>query len=223
MTNKVHLIDNMEFMATVPDKFYDLATVDPDYGIGENWKKDRKGSFYKHVSTYKNKTIPPEKYFLELFRVSKNQIIWGGNYYTEFLPPRNSWIVWDKNKDYLTQHGSEGELAWNSFNIPVRIVRLNWNGFVRCEKRYGKHPHEKPVALAKWQLKNYAKPGDKILDTNVGSGYMRIACHDMGFDFEGCELDPDYWQAQEDRYREHIAKGPELFEKNEYQQLIYEG
>ena len=220
MENIVHLIDNMEFMKNIPDKYYDLAIVDPEYGIGENWKKDKNSSFYKHNTTYKNKKTPSEKYFNQLFRVSKNQIIWGGNYYTEYLKPSNHWIVWDKDRDQKKQFNSEGELAWHSFRIPLRIVKLIWNGCCVCEKRYGFHPHEKPVALYKWLLKNYAKPGQTIFDSHVGSGSSRIACYEMGFDFEGCELDIDYFNAQEERFKNCIAN-KELFNKEEIQKHIY--
>jgi site-specific DNA-methyltransferase (adenine-specific) len=108
-------------MVTIPDNFFDIAIVDPPYGIGENWKKDQFSKFYKHQSTYKNNSIPGRDYFNELFRISKNQIIWGGNYYTEHLCPRHSWITWNKFRDYEKQHMAEGELAWTSFNVPLRI------------------------------------------------------------------------------------------------------
>lgn len=189
-------------MKEYPDKYFDLAICDPDYGIGENWKKDRHSKFYTHNSTYKNATIPTAEYFKELFRVSKNQIIWGGNYYTEYLPARNSWIVWDKMRSYNDSHMAEGELAWNSFNIPVLIFKIQWNGFKRDEPRYGVHPHEKPTALYRRQLQTFAKPGDKILDTHLGSGSSRIAAYDMNFDFTGYEIDFEYFQAQEKRFNQ---------------------
>jgi len=196
----------MDFMKTVTDRHYDLAIADPPYGIGQNWKKDRHSKFYKHESQYKNDSIPSGNYFKELFRISKNQIVWGGNYYTEYLPPRNSWIVWDKDRNYETQHLSEGELAWTSFNVPVRFARFLWSGFCTCEKRHGAHPHEKPIALYKWILSNYAKPGQTIFDSHVGSGSIRIACYDLGFEFEGCEMDQNYCDAQEKRFAEHTAQ-----------------
>lgn len=167
---ELHNVDCIEFMKGLADNSYKLAIADPDYGIGENWKKDRYSKFYKHKSSYKNKSIPSYEYFDQLFRVSKNQIIWGGNYYTDYLPPRNSWIVWDKNRRYNDSHMAEGELAWNSFNIPLRIVRICWNGFLRNEPRHGIHPHEKPTALYRWLLHEYASPGDNILDTHIGGG-----------------------------------------------------
>lgn len=193
-------MDCMDYMRTVPDKHFELAIVDPDYGIGENWKKDRHSKFYTHNSTYKNKDIPKQEYFAELFRVSQRQIIWGGNYYTNFLPPRNSWIIWDKNRRYEDSHMAEAELAWHSMNVPARIVKITWNGCIRDEKRYGKHPHEKPTSLYKWTLKNYAQPGDKIIDTHMGSQSSRIAAYDMGFDYWACELDKDYFDDGNKRF-----------------------
>src|SRR5690606_12854679 len=195
MISEVHNIDCMKFMATLPDKFFELAIVDPPYGIGKNWKKDRYSKFYKHNSTYNNESAPSANFFKELFRVSENQIIWGGNYFTEYLPARQGWIVWDKCRSYDDSHGAEGELAWHSFNVPLRIVENKWNGFMRSEERYGNHPHEKPVGLYKWLLKHYAKPGDKIFDSHMGSQSSRIAAYDMGFDYWGCELDKDYFDS----------------------------
>jgi len=176
-------------MRTIPDGFFDLADVDPPYGIGKNWTKDKHSKFYTHKSSYNNDTIPGEEYFKELFRVSKNQIIWGANYFTAFLPARNSWIVWDKKRDYPKQHMAEGELAWTSFNIPLRIAEFRWNGACVCSPRYGKHPHEKPVPLYAWVYKNYAQPGWKIFDSHMGSQSGRIAAYKLGFDYYGCEID----------------------------------
>ena len=201
MVSEVYNMDCMEYMKSIPDKFFELAVVDPPYGIGENWRKDRSSRHYNHKSTYKNKEIPNEAYFGELFRISKNQIVWGGNYYTNYLPPRNSWIVWDKGRNFLTQHMSEGELAWTSFNVPLRVIQLTRNGFCTCCPRSGIHPHEKPVKLYAWILNNYAKPGDKILDTHLGSGSSRIAAYKLGFDFYATEIDSVYFKAQEERFR----------------------
>lgn len=159
--SQVFNIDCVEYMRTMPDNSFELAVVDPPYGIGQNWRKDKGSRFYRHESSYRNESIPGADYFAELFRVSKNQIIWGANYYTEFLPARNSWIVWDKQIDYPTQHMSEGELAWTSFNIPLRIVSLIWNGCCRCEKRSGIHPHEKPKRLYRWIYENYLRGGGR--------------------------------------------------------------
>jgi site-specific DNA-methyltransferase (adenine-specific) len=129
-TSEIHNVNCMDYMTNTPDKFFELAIVDPPYGIGKNWHKNKNSSFYSHKSSYSNDKIPDKKYFQELFRISKNQIIWGGNYFTEYLPSHNcnSWIVWDKGRNYKIQHMAEGELAWTSFKIPVRIVRRLWWG-----------------------------------------------------------------------------------------------
>lgn len=195
--------DCMEYMRELPDNAFELAIVDPPYGIGRSWSKDKRSRHYHHRSSYNNLEIPTEEYFKELFRISKNQIIWGGNYYTNYLPARNSWIVWDKKKDYPTQHASEGELAWTSFNIPLRIVELMWNGACTCEPRYGSHPHEKPTRLYKWVLNEYAKHGARILDTHGGSFSHAIACHDLGFELTIVEKDEDYFNAAVKRLKEH--------------------
>lgn len=192
----------MEYMRSVPDKQFALAIVDPPYGIGANWRKDPHSQFYKHHSSYENDSIPSREYFEELMRISKNQIIWGANYYTDYLPARQSWIVWNKLRDYPTQHLAEGELAWTSFNIPVRIATYMWNGACVCSPRSGIHPHEKPVDLYAWLLKNYAAPGDNIFDSHLGSGSSRIAAYKLGFDFVGCEIDKGYFEAQEKRFQE---------------------
>lgn len=202
--------DCMDVMREMPDNAFDLAIVDPPYGIGRNWTKDPHSRFYKHRSSYNNDKTLDEEYFKELFRVSKNQIIWGGNYFTKHLPPRNSWIVWDKKKDFPTQHASEGELAWTSYNIPLRIVELIWSGACVCEPRYGVHPHEKPQKLYRWLLTNYLQKHTfyrmKILDTHLGSGSICIACDDLGFEMTGIELDPDYYEAARKRLIDHQAQ-----------------
>jgi len=180
--NIVHLIDNMEFMKGIPDKYYELAIVDPPYGIdagnmtggaGKNKQWD-KGKDW-------DKGIPKDEYFIELFRVSKNQIIWGGNYFP--LPPTKCFLIWDKKND--GRDFAECEMAWTNFDMVARMYRMrpmNMDG--------GKiHPTQKPVALYKWLLKNYAKPNDKIFDSHVGSGSIRIACHDMGFNFVAVGVD----------------------------------
>lgn len=222
ITDKITITNecNMELMKRFPDKYFDLAIVDPPYGIGENWKKDKSSKFYKHNSSYKNNEIPDKEYFTELFRVSKNQIIWGANYYTRFLPENNAWIVWDKNRDYDKQHMAEGELAWSSFRVPLRIAPFLWNGACVCEPRYGAHPHEKPTLLYKWLLSKYAKQGYRILDTHLGSGSIAIACHDFGFELTACELDKGYYALAIERIKKHTAQGSlfapeELFQPKE--------
>ena len=219
MENKVHLCDCMEFMKGVPDKHYELAIVDPPYGIGAS-----RGGCGSRTRKYdrSNKNAwddkpPDESYWLELFRVSKNQVVWGMNNYP--LRPTQHFIVWDKKQpDGVTF--AQAELAWTSFNGTSKIYSMSSNG-----QKNRIHPTQKPVALYKWLLKNYAKPNDKIFDSHVGSGSIRIACHDMGFDFEGCEIDNDYWNAQEQRYQQHILQQdlftPEiLFDKPTQETLL---
>jgi site-specific DNA-methyltransferase (adenine-specific) len=197
-------------MKRYPDKFFELAIVDPPYGIGEDWKKrtnNRRVQFKE--SSYKN-TPATKEYFDELKRVSKDWIIWGWNYYTEYLGPTNYLIVWDKvaaNNDVFCY--SKCEIAATTKRIPCNIVSISWDGYrMGAETGVDKiHPHQKPKSLYKWLLTNYAKPGDKILDTHLGSGSSRIAAYDMGFDFYGFELDKDYYQAQEKRFAQFKMQG----------------
>lgn len=193
--------DCMDLMARYPDKYFDLAIVDPPYGIdagkmtmGSGKHKFKKGKDW-------DAGIPTEKYFLELFRVSKNQMIWGGNYFTKILPPSNDWIIWDKLNPNLSF--SEAEMAWCSIKRNTRIFK---HYSAQVEEGGKIHPTQKPVALYKWLLHNYAKPNDKILDTHLGSGSSRIAAYDMGFDFVGCELDKEYFEAAEKRFKNHISQ-----------------
>ena len=193
-------IDCMEYMATLPDKVFDLAIVDPPYM--DEFKIIAKDKITK-VNQYNldslNSKAPNEKYFDELLRVSKNQIIWGVNYYKYYLGAGR--IVWNKDNTGLY---SDCELAFHSFSNVTRMFTWRWNGMLQQnmknkEKRI--HPTQKPVALYEWLLMNYAKEGDKILDTHLGSGSSRIAAHKLGFDFVGCELDKDYFEAQEKRFK----------------------
>ena len=230
MINVVHNCDCMEFMKDIPDKYHDLAIVDPPYGkkmdkgFSGNCGFRRKGKKIKR-KTYQGKWDQKridKKYFDDLFKISKNQIIFGGNYYSDYLNSTNAWIVWDKENSMPTF--SDGELLWTSFTFALKIIKYRWNGLLqknmkRKEKRI--HPCQKPVGLYKILLKNYVKPGWKIFDSHVGSGSIRIACYDMGFDFVGCELDKDYWQAQEDRFNNHISN-QDLFGKQDIQDLIYQ-
>lgn len=196
--------DCMEAMAAMSDKQYDLAIVDPPYGIGisgqrkfisrTNAKHNRK----KHDDKGWDNAIPTVKYFNDLFRVSANRIICGGNYYTAYLPPTKSWIFWYKGQQGLTM--SDGELLWTSFNTPTRMVEYNR---VELLKDGTFHPTQKPVALYKWILTNYAKPGQTILDTHGGSGSICIACHDLGFDLDWYELDKEYYDKACERFERH--------------------
>jgi site-specific DNA-methyltransferase (adenine-specific) len=205
--------DCMEGMARYPDKYFDLAIVDPPYGIGEDGGKNhsRCGATKPTMYTAKNwdSSAPKKKYFDELLRVSKNTIIWGANHFIENIPHSNSscWIVWDKqngNNDF-----ADCELAWTNYKSAVRKFEFRWAGMFQGDMKNKEtriHPTQKPVALYKWLLHNYAKQGDKILDTHLGSGSSRIAAYEMGFDFTAFELDTEYYEAQEKRYKAHIAQ-----------------
>lgn len=224
--NKVHLADCMDIMRNMPNKSVDLCIVDPPYNVGAAGGShgQKKGKSRRELKIYANHNITPgEEYFTQLFRISKNQIVWGFNYYPQYLYHSGA-VVWRK-KNYNAGILSDCELAWQSLNKLVRLFDFPWAGFIKGYN--GKlfqyktiHPNEKPVDLYKWLLQNYAKPGQTIFDSHVGSGSIRIACHDMGFDFEGCELDQDYWEAQEERFQNHIVQG-ELFSKGEYQKEIF--
>ena len=195
--SETYNMDCMEYMRQFPDKHFELAVVDPPYGLGKRTtdggsKKNSQTKFMDDIRrTNWDDAIPTYEYFKELFRVSKNQIIWGGNYFG--LPASRTFIIWDKMTYIPTM--SQIEQAWTSFDSPARICKINSNNPDRI------HPTQKPVALYKWLLSNYAKPGDKILDTHLGSGSSRIAAYDMGFDFYATELDKDYFDAQEKRFQ----------------------
>jgi site-specific DNA-methyltransferase (adenine-specific) len=203
MKNEVYLIDCMEFMKGVPDKYYELAIIDPPYGIGVNHnmgrRKGDKSSDYKKA--YWDNEPPPLEYFYELFRVSKNQIVWGANHFISRMPYDSScWLMWDKKFGEDVSF-AQFELAWTSFESTCKKYdKFPNNG----EKRI--HPTQKPIALYLWLLNNYAKQGDKIFDSHVGSGSSRIACDKLGYYFEGCELDIDYWNAQEKRYKDYKSQ-----------------
>lgn len=188
----IHNMDCMEFMAAVPDKHFDLAIVDPPYGIGINVNMGRRKG--NASSTYKkfageDKSIPDEDYFLQLERISKNQIIWGGNYMTDFLYPSPCWILWDKGFSADVTF-AQYEMAWTSFKSSAK--KFDFNADANKDRI---HPTQKPVKLYEWLLTNYAKPGMKILDTHLGSGSHAIACNNLGFELEACELDADYYTA----------------------------
>ena len=222
MMNEVKLIDCMEYMKTVPDKYYQLSIVDPPYGIGVDGQKEcikgKKSDRKFHEFKKWDNKIPSKEYFNELFRISNNQIIWGGNYFVKHLTEgHKGWIIWDKAQHGLTM--SDCEIAYSSFDCPTRIYTKNR---VVLLQEGTIHPTQKPVALYKLLLKNYAKPNDKIFDSHVGSGSSRIACYDMGFDFMGCELDEDYWKAQEERYLQHAMQG-DLFSGSDLQSSILGG
>ena len=199
-------MDCMDGMAQFPDKFFELAIVDVPYGIGESGANNHTRSKIAIAKDYKafsgDDLQPPDKeYFNELLRVSKNQIIWGANHFISNIPVNSPcWVVWDKQNG--DNDFADCELAWTSFSFAVRKFSFRWQGMLQGnmkDKEHRIHPTQKPIALYKWLLSDYAKPGDKILDTHVGSASSLIACHQMGFEYWGFELDPDYYKAASDR------------------------
>jgi len=223
MNNKVYLMDNLEFMRGCKDNEFDLAIVDPPYGGNDAINPKSSDSVKKAKrQTYKEfKNVEPIKeYWVELFRISKNQIVWGCNFYTK-VNLAGGRLVWDKKGTAF----SRAETAYLSMTKSVNIFEYTWNGMLQQkmknkEKRI--HPTQKPADLYKHLLKSYAKPDDKIFDSHVGSGSIRIACHDMGFDFTGCEIDADYHADQEKRFKKHTQQN-ELFSSEEIQRSIYFG
>lgn len=202
--------DNMVMMARYPDKYFDLAIVDPPYGIGEDGSKNHTRSKNAKAKNYKafvgnDLSAPDQKYFKELTRVSKNQIIWGANHFLGKVSP--CWIVWDKENG--DNDFADCELAWTSFGTAVRRFKFRWAGMLQQDmknKEIRIHPTQKPVALYKWILDKYAKQGDKILDTHLGSGSVAIACHDYGFELTACELDKDYYDKAIQRIKNHTSQ-----------------
>jgi site-specific DNA-methyltransferase (adenine-specific) len=208
LTDKIKITneDNIQLMARYPDKYFDLAIVDPPYGIKRSGQIETFTKNTKHKRKYfENKgwdnKIPEKKYFIELFRISKNQIIWGANYFSEFLPSSMGWIFWDKGQNLSM---SDGELAFTSFQIALRRKIIN-RGQLMIEGGT-QHPTQKPILLYKWLLDKYAKQGDKILDTHLGSGSIAIACHDYGFELTACELDAEYYEQAIKRINNHILQ-----------------
>ena len=202
--------DNMLLMARYEDNHFDLAIVDPPYGIGWDGENSMAENNSKKWSSAKKKGYvkkdwdikPSLEYFTELKRVSKNQIIWGGNYFADMLTPTGGWIVWEKGvPDNMTL--SQAELAYNSLLNSVRVCKMLWAGFRKCEETNRIHPTQKPIKLYEWLLMNYAKEGDKILDTHLGSGSIAIACHNLGYDLTACELDTEYYNAAMKRLSNH--------------------
>ena len=242
-TSEVYLEDCVQALKRYADNHFDLAIVDPPYGInadiknnGKNSDRHEKTSLAK-INTYKktnwDNETPTDEYFNELKRVSKNQIVWGGNYFTEYLPPKMGWILWDKGQRDFSL--ADGELAWTSFDKALRIFEMSRGKALAKNNETGGrfHPTQKPIALYDWILHNYATCKEcegsgevaslsidcdvqtcksckgnvpKILDTHLGSGSSAIAAHKMGFDFVGCELDKDYYDAACKRFKEQTAQ-----------------
>ena len=207
ITDKIELYncDNMELMAKYPDGYFDLAIVDPPYGIDlanmnmgiGNTPKASKAKNRKWKAKDWDNAIPSDEYFKELFRVYKNQIIWGGNYFN--LGICNKFIIWDKEIPEGLSF-SDCEYAWTSFNGANKIFR--YSAYLNKSEKF--HPTQKPPQLYKWLLDKYAKPNDKILDTHLGSGSIAIACHDYGFELVGAELDEEYYKKGIERIKNHV-------------------
>lgn len=204
-------MDCMDAMSQFPDKFFELAIVDPPYGIGIN-ASGRLGHYGGKGKSWDDNP-PDEKYFQELFRVSQNQVIWGGNYF--FLPPTRCFLIWDKRQPEAVSFAS-CELAWTNLEQSAKTFYYRPQG---DPDRI--HPTQKPTALYKWLLTNYAKPGDKILDTHVGSASSLIACHQLGFDYWGFELDADYYRVASERLSKVKAQVSmtELIEQPQQKQI----
>jgi len=218
--NKIILADCADIMADIPDKYFELAIVDPPYGIGVN--KNGKtlagngnfkgGNFKVQAKEYMggewDLKTPDKIYFNELFRISQNQIIWGGNYFIEHLKNTPCFIIWDK--DNGNSYQADCEIAWTSFKTSIRKFNFRWWGLLQEDmknKQIRIHPTEKPVALYRWLLQNYAKPNDKIIDTHSGSGSLACACHLEGFDFLAIEKDEDYHKSSVERFETLTSQG----------------
>jgi site-specific DNA-methyltransferase (adenine-specific) len=209
-TINLHLGDSLEAMKLIKDNAYDLAIVDPPYGIGEDGAKNHSRGKRAKPNMYKDKDwdrkTEDKRYFIELKRVSKNQIIWGANHFIENIPEANSsgWAVWDKMEKENDM--STCELAYTSFSKGVRKFKFLWSGYWQGDMKNKEtriHPTQKPVKLYEWLLTNYAKEGDKILDTHLGSMSIALACHNLKFDLDGWELDEDYHAAGVKRFEQH--------------------
>ena len=195
--------DNMDLMSRYEDNYFDLAIVDPPYGIGDKMFGGGKiGDKVKMIRSLYDKqmdwdhSVPDESYFIELIRTSKNQIIWGGNYFN--LRPTRGIICWDKQQFY--PNFSQWEMGWTSFDKPAKLYKISSANPDRI------HPTQKPVKLYEWLLMNYAKENDKILDTHLGSGSIAIACHNLGFDLTACEIDKEYYDASLKRLKQHQSQ-----------------
>lgn len=197
--SEVYNTDCMEYMKSIPDKFFELAVVDPPYGLDK--KSTHGGGKLKDISLNRGNIQkwdirPNQEYFDELFRVSRNQIIWGGNYFP--LPPTRCFVCWDKQQ--VWENFSQCEFAWTSFDKPAKHITISNRGGDIDRGKF--HPTQKPISLYSYLFRQFARPGDKILDTHLGSGSSRIAAYKIGFDFWGTEIDKEYFDAQEKRFRE---------------------
>lgn len=204
--------DCLEALKEMQDNQFDLAIVDPPYGIGEDGKKNHSRNKLAKATKYTPKSwdnsAPKKEYFIQLKRISNNVIIWGANHFIENIPNANSssWIVWDKDN---SGDFADCELAYTSFKSAVRKYKFRWNGMLQGDMRNKEqriHPTQKPVKLYEWLLMNYAKEGDKILDTHLGSGSIALACYNLGYDLEGYELDKEYYDNALKRLKQHQAQ-----------------
>lgn len=198
--------NNMQMMSRFDDKFFDYALVDPPYGIGidgqkKTFNKNPKHRRKQHDFKGWDNEIPNGNYFTEVKRVSKFQIIFGGNYFTDFLEPVKSWLIWYKGQQDLTM--SDAEMIWTNLDIVTRVITINRAELI---KQNTFHPTEKPYKIYRYIMTKFLNPNSKILDTHLGSGSSRIAAYDLGFDFYGCELDKDYFDAQEKRFSTHLLQ-----------------
>ena len=202
---KITSFSLLKLMARYEDNYFDLAIVDPPYGInfadkgGDGSGRLTKHRWKQHKRKKWDRETPNSKYFEELFRVSKNQIIWGGNYMTDNIPPSMGWVFWDKGQRNFSL--ADGELAFTSFNRALRVFTMTRPEALQEGERL--HPTQKPIKLYEWLLQNYAKEGDKILDTHLGSGSIAIACHNMKYDLTACELDKEYYDKAMKRIEQH--------------------
>jgi site-specific DNA-methyltransferase (adenine-specific) len=213
-SSEVYLEDCVTALKRYADNHFDLAIVDPPYGIGadsqkESYSQGKNGEGRRHRKLWEHRgwdeNIPTADYWEQLFRVSKNQIVWGGNYMTEFLQPSKCWLIWDKMQEFT---GSDFEMAWTSFDKASKAFRMSrieaYSNNNKNEKDAGIkiHPTQKPTKLYEWILKNYTTEGDLILDTHLGSGSSRIAAYKNGFDFTAFEIDAEYYEKQEKRFND---------------------
>jgi|WetSurMetagenome_2_1015567.scaffolds.fasta_scaffold07149_12 site-specific DNA-methyltransferase (adenine-specific) len=245
MISETYNCDCMEYMKTVPDKNFDLAICDPPYGLNadlmnmgsstQNGKKyistAQRVSKSRHTGSGKLKNrflnqhskefeswdkAPSKEYFTELFRISKNQIIWGGNYFD--LPPCRCFVSWDKIQPW--ENFSQAEFAWTSFDMPAKVVRISTTGGNNKETKI--HPTQKPISLYAYLLKTSAKSGDNIFDSHLGSGSSRIAAYKLGFDFVGCEISKNYFDAEEKRFNQECLEQIETPKGTLIQQNLFE-
>lgn len=208
-----HNMDCMDGMKEFPDKYFDLAVVDVPYGIGESGVKNHERGKLAKPKDYKPFTgddaeAPPVEYFQELFRISKNQVIWGANHFISRIPyDSHCWLVWDKNNG--DTDFADCELAWTSFHTAVRKFKYTWNGMLQEDmknKEFRIHPTQKPVALYAWIYQMYTKRGMKLIDTHVGSASSLIAAHDAGLQYVGFEVNEHYYKLSNERLKDHTAQ-----------------